>query len=106
MKSKIAKCAMLAAIAAASLVLASCKSSLVGTYTSPNDPVMLELRSGGKAVFTFMGNTADCTYKSSSSQLTLNCPGTMGTMLWTIHDDGSLTGPPGTFVPPLQKSKK
>lgn len=105
MKRNLLRTTILSLVSAASLVLASCKSSLVGTYTSPNDPVMLELRSGGKAAFTFMGQEASCTYKSSGSQLTLNCPGTMGTMLWTIHDDGSLTGPPGTFVPPLRKTK-
>jgi hypothetical protein len=68
--------------------------------------VILELRSGGKASFTFMGDVEDCSFKSSDRQLTLTCKGSPAPVTaFNIHDDGSLTGPPGTFMPPLRKEK-
>jgi len=35
----------------------------------------------------------------------LDCKGDPGKVTFTIHDDGSLTGPPGTFMPALRKRK-
>jgi hypothetical protein len=67
--------------------------------------VLLELKSGGKANFTFMGNVAECTYSSSGQQLALNCAGDAGATVFNIHDDGTLTGPPGSFMPALNKKK-
>jgi hypothetical protein len=51
-----------AAIACLSLVFASCGSGVAGTYSDTSGAFVLELRSGGKAQFTFMGQTAACTY--------------------------------------------
>ena len=95
-------------LAAGSLVLlvSGCKSGPTGTYTDANGAVILELRSGGKANFTFMGDVENCTYESSGKQLTLTCMGSPAPVtVFNIHDDGSLTGPPGTFMPPLRKEK-
>lgn len=94
-------------IAGACLVLlAACGSNMKGTYTDANGAVILELKSGGKANFTFMGDVEDCTYESSGKQLTLTCKGSPAPVtVFNIHDDGSLTGPPGTFMPPLRKEK-
>lgn len=83
----------------------ACTSGPSGTYSDANGAVLLELKSGGKANITFMGDVADCTYSSSGSQLTLNCKGQAGTIVFTVHDDGSLTGPPGSFMPMLRKQK-
>ena len=88
------------------LVFASaCSSGPSGTYSDANGAVLLELKSGGKANFTFMGDVADCTHSASGNQLTLDCKGQAGKIVFTIHDDGSLTGPPGSFMPMLRKQK-
>jgi len=94
-----------AAIACLSVVLASCGSGIAGTYSDSSGAFMLELRSGGKAQFTFEGQTASCTYTVDGTKLNLNCEGDAGKTVFTIHDDGSLTGPPGTFMPALRKQK-
>ena len=88
------------------LMISGCDTGPRGTYTDANGAVILELRSGGKASFTFMGDVEDCSYKSSDKQLTLTCKGSPAPVtVFNIHDDGSLTGPPGTFMPPLRKEK-
>ena len=90
---------------AVALMISGCNSGPHGTYTDANGAVILELRSGGKANFTFMGDVEDCTYESSGKLLTLTCKGGAGKTVFNIHDDGSLTGPPGSFMPPLRKEK-
>lgn len=94
-------------IAGTAVVLISgCNSGPKGTYTDANGAVILELKSGGKANFTFMGDVEDCTYESSGKQLTLTCKGSPAPVtVFNIHDDGSLTGPAGSFMPPLRKEK-
>ena len=97
---------MFAVAGISAVLLSGCNSSMTGTYTDANGAVILELRSGGSANFTFMGDVEDCSYKSSGRQLTLNCKGSPApTTVFNIHDDGSLTGPPGSFMPPLRKQK-
>lgn len=88
------------------LLLPGCNSGPRGTYTDANGAVILELRSGGDANFTFMGDVENCSYKTGDRQLTLTCKGSPAPVtVFNIHDDGSLTGPPGTFMPPLRKQK-
>lgn len=87
------------------LVCAACGSGVKGTYSDPSGGFVLDLKSGGSASFTFAGDTAPCTYKVDGNNLTLNCQGQAGTAVFTIHDDGSLTGPPGSFMPALRKAK-
>lgn len=82
-----------------------CSSGPSGTYTDANGAVILELRSGGNARFTFSGEVQDCTYSSTKANLTLTCKGDTSPTLFTIHDDGSLTGPAESFMPPLRKVK-
>jgi hypothetical protein len=82
-----------------------CTSGPSGTYSDTMGSVILELKSGGKANVTFMGEVADCTDSTSGNQLTLDCKGQAGKIVFTIHDDGSLTGPPGGFMPALRKQK-
>lgn len=89
-------CAMLAT---------GCNSGPRGTYSDTPGSTVLDLKSGGKANLTYMGDVADCTYTTSGKQLTLNCPGTAGTLVFTIHDNDTLTGPPGSFIPALRKQK-
>ena len=81
----------------------ACGKSVQGTYSDNAGAFVLELKSGGKATFTFAGEVAPCTYKAEKNQLTLHC--STGTIVFTIHDDGSLTGPPGSFMGALRKTK-
>lgn len=100
-------CKLMVLIASFLMLLASgCKSGPTGTYTDANGAVILELRSGGDANFTWMGDVENCSYKTSDRQLTLTCKGSPAPVtVFNIHDDGSLTGPAGTFMPPLRKQK-
>ena len=100
-------CKSMFLVAGSFVLLASgCNSSPKGTYTDANGAVILELRSGGKASFTFMGDVENCTYETSGKQLTLTCKGSPAPVtVFNIHDDGSLTGPAGSFMPPLHKEK-
>jgi hypothetical protein len=71
--------------------LGGCGAGLSGTYTNPTGLVTLDLRSGGKASLTMMGENEQCTYAADGKSLTLTCGGNK--TVWGIHDDGSLTGP-------------
>lgn len=79
-------------------------SSVEGTYSNANGFVTVDLRSGGKASVTMMGENKACTYKVDGGQLTLNCEA-VDPIVLTIHDDGSMTPPPGNFIGTLKKSK-
>lgn len=92
-------------LAAAGLAIGCGCSSLPGTYSDPNGAITLEIKSGGSANFTFMGQTAPCSYSVSGQQLSLDCKGGAGKIALTIRDDGSLAGPPDSLIPPLQKKK-
>ena len=107
--TRIVRVAAGALIALASLLAAGCDScgggGIKGTYSDVMGSMILELKSGGKANFTFQGDVADCTYTSSGKQVTVSCKGEAGTTVFNVHDDGSLTGPPGSFIPALVKRK-
>jgi len=79
-------------------------SSIVGTYSNANGAVTMDVRSGGNASMTMMGESKACTYKVDGNQFTLNCP-EVGAIVFTIHDDGSLSPPAGNFIGALRKSK-
>lgn len=78
-------------------------SSVEGRYSNANGFVTVDLRSGGKASVTMMGENKACTYKVEGSKLSLDCDGEP--IEFTVHDDGSLTPPPGNFIGTLKKSK-
>lgn len=86
-------------------VVWGCGSGVQGTYTDAAGSVLLELRSGGQASITFMGEIVPCTYKVDTNKVALNCKEPAGIIQLSIHDDGSLTGPPGSFFPVLRKTK-
>ena len=87
------------------VLLSGCRSSIAGTYSDAQGAVILELRSGGSANFTWMGEMLDCSYETGGKKLTLNCKGDTNPTVFNIHDDGSLSGPPGSFMPPMRKQK-
>ncbi|MGH9686721.1 MAG: hypothetical protein ACRD5K_06480 [Candidatus Acidiferrales bacterium] len=81
------------AVAALSFVAVGCGSGLQGTYSSTNGgTMMLELRSGGKAAFTMLGETKDCTYTVGGKDVHLNCDN--HELDFRIMDDGSLNNVP------------
>lgn len=84
----------------------ACSSGASGTYSDAAGSMLLELRSGGKATFTFQGNATQCGYSTGNKNVTLDCPGPAGKTVFMIHDDGSLTGPDGSFIPALLRKTK
>ena len=81
----------------------SCGNRVKGTYTDRSGGIMLELKSDHKATFTFAGDSAECTYDVAASKVMLTCQSEKTE--FTIHDDGSLTGPPGNLMGVLRKTK-
>ncbi len=78
------------AAATLSFIVAGCGSSVEGTYSSTNGGTMtLELRSGGKAVFSMMGETKDCTYTAGGKDVHLTCDN--HPIDFRVMDDGSLS---------------
>jgi hypothetical protein len=95
-------------VTAAIAATIACSSGPSGTYSDALGACVLELKSGHKANFTFGGDVEECTYSTSGKHVSLTCkdvPGGAGPTVFTIHDDGSLTGPPGAFMPTLRKQK-
>ena len=102
----IPRIALIAALALIAPGLTSCgsKSKLEGTYTQGGGgTVALDLKSGGKAQFTMMGENVTCTYQVNGDKLMLDCSPKGEKVDFTIHDDGSLTGP--GFIGVLTKAK-
>jgi hypothetical protein len=84
-------------IAALALIIASCssKSKMEGTYSQAGSGmgIVLDLKSGDKATFSMSGEDFACTYKVNGDKLALDCSPKGEKLDFTIHDDGSLTGP-------------
>jgi hypothetical protein len=95
--SSVLLCLSLAAIA--------CGPNVRGKYSAVGGAFVLELQFGGKANLTVAGKSDPCTYKVNGKSLSLTCEGQSGAVVFTIQDDGSLAGPPGSFIPPMQKAK-
>jgi hypothetical protein len=84
-------------------VIGGCGSKTEGTYTNTGGMVTLDLKSGGKATFTMMGETLPCNYKTKGDKINLDCSPKGEKVDFTVHDDGSLTGP--GFIGAMKKSK-
>ena len=77
--------------------------NMEGTYTNNGGMVTLDLKSGGKAIFTMMGESMPCTYKANDDKVLLDCTPKEEKVDFIIHGDGSLTGP--GFIGNMKKSK-
>jgi hypothetical protein len=88
---------LIAALALITSVFVSCssKSKMEGTYSQSGAGIgsVLDLMSGGKATFSMSGEDFACTYKVNDDKLALDCSPKGEKLDFTIHDDGSLTGP-------------
>jgi len=80
----------------------ACGKSVEGTYESMVG-VRVELKSGGKALVSTGMGTDTCSWSQSGKQVTLNCQNEPVT--FTVDDDGSLNGPPTSFLARLTKKK-
>ncbi len=89
---------------ALSLVIAGCGSSVSGsTYIDNGGVVQIEFKSGGKAFVSTGPVTTPCTYSESGKTVTLICNGDK--TVFTVEDDGALSGPPNGFLSRLTKKK-
>jgi len=88
---------LVAALALITSVIANCssKSTMEGIYLQAGSGVgiVLDLKSGDKATFSMSGEDFACTYKVNGDKLALDCSPKGEELDFTIHDDGSLTGP-------------
>jgi hypothetical protein len=78
-------------------------SNMEGTYTSNMGNVVLDLKPGGKAMFTLMGESMPCKYNVKDEKLVLDCTPQGEKVDFVIHGDGSLSGP--GFIGNMKKSK-
>ena len=81
----------------------SAGSNMEGTYTSALGNVVLDLKAGGKAIFTLMGESMPCTYTVKGEKLVLDCTPQGEKVDFVIHGDGSISGP--GFIGSMKKSK-
>ena len=93
---------IVAAIAVMAMI-GGCGLKMEGTYTNTGGQVTLDLKSGGKATFTMMGESLPCTYKVNGNKVNLDCTPKGEKVDFMVHDDGSLTGP--SFIGSMKKSK-
>jgi hypothetical protein len=104
MKNRIIpRIVLIAALVLTSPVIGGCGSKMEGTYTNTGGMVTLDLKSGGKATFTMMGETLPCSYKVKGDKVNLDCSPKGEKVDFMVHDDGSLTGP--GFIGAMKKSK-
>jgi len=101
-RTKLLRAALAGTCLIAILCAVAC-GGVQGTYSDTTGAMVLVLQSGGNATFTFAGQTGNCTYTTSGSTVSLQCPGQAGAVNFTLGSDGTLTGPPDSFFPPLKK---
>jgi hypothetical protein len=94
---------LIAALVLIAPAIGSCGSKMEGTYTNTGGMVTLDLKSGGKATLTLMGDPAPCTYKVKDDKVMLDCTPKGEKVDFMIHGDGSLTGP--SFIGSMKKLK-
>lgn len=94
------------AIALVGIVIATlgCGGKVQGnTYADNGGVVKIEFKSDGKAFVSTGPATTTCTYQEGGKTVTLMCEGDK--TLFTVEDDGALSGPPNGFMTRLTKVK-
>jgi hypothetical protein len=103
MKNGIALIVMVLVLPFVVMLTGGCTgSNTEGTYTSTAGNVVLDLKSGGKATFTLMGESMPCTYKVKDEKLMLDCTPKGEKVDFVIHGDGSISGP--GFIGSMKKA--
>lgn len=80
------------------LALGGCGEGSVegSTYEGADGSVKIEFKSGGKAFASLGGISSECSYTQSGKSVTLSCQGEKD--VFTVNDDGSLSGPPARLT--------
>jgi hypothetical protein len=97
-----------AIVLASAVLVASCGGGIEGIYSAsadgdPNGPTKIELKSGGKATFTFTNQPTECTYAVDQKKITLDCKDGNPVSLTLSDDNTTLIMPPGSLIPNLKK---
>jgi hypothetical protein len=71
------------------------------TYADNGGVVKIEFKSGGKAYLSAGPATTTCTYSESGKTVTMICVGDK--TVFTVEDDGALSGPPDGLLTRLTK---
>ncbi len=105
MKARLCRIVFTSVVTMCIVIGAGCSSQhgVQGTYSDPSGAWVLDLKGGGQATLTFYGDSRPCTYTVSGDQVAVKCKGERGTLNFTAHQDGSLSGQ--GFMPVLKKSK-
>ncbi|HXN22541.1 MAG TPA: hypothetical protein VOA41_07340 [Candidatus Dormibacteraeota bacterium] len=81
-----------------------CGGKIEGTtYEGNGGIVRVEFKSGGKAYVSTGPVSTSCTYTESGKTVTLLCEGDK--TVFTVEDDGALSGPPDGMLTRLTKKK-
>ena len=78
-------------------------SPLVGTYENADGKTVLEFLAEGKAYLSFHGVTNDCSHSGNVKKVTVTCDGVDTAFVFTVNSDGSLAGPPDSFITRMKK---
>src|SRR5216683_866625 len=105
MKSKFRLSNALAVVMIGALGAAiGCSGKVEGnTYEDNGGVVKIEFKSGGKAYLSAGPATTTCSYSESGKSVTLTCVGDK--TVFTVEDDGALSGPPDGLLTRLTKKK-
>lgn len=91
-------------LAALCVVAAGCGSKVKGHIFHDNGGVVkIEFKSGSKAFVSTGPVTNACSYTESGKRVNLVCDG--DTTVFTVEDDGALSGPPNGFLARLTPMK-
>ena len=104
--SRVRKAILISVLAAVFLPL-GCGSGAEGKYRDPTGTINAEFKDG-KAYIALGGYAVTGTYTIEGKKIVAR--GDFGMMIpnpciFTINDDGSITGPSTTFIPKLDKVK-
>jgi hypothetical protein len=85
-----------------SVFLTGCGGKVQGkTYQDNGGVVKIEFKSGGKAYVSAGPATTTCTYSEDGNKVTMICEGDK--TVFTVEDDGALSGPPDGLMTRLTK---
>jgi hypothetical protein len=102
-KSVIRRILLGIVLSSASLTLIACTPGVQGKYADQLGTMTLELKSGGEARVTMMGQSTPCTYEVKDKKVYVTCHG--DTTYFTMRDEDTLSPPPGSLSFNLKKVK-
>lgn len=95
---------LILALCTACASMAGGGDEIKGVYENTESNASIEFLGNGKAHLSLYGVGGPCTYKIEGKKLVLTLEDEK--QVFTINSDGSLTGPPGTYLSRLTKRKK